>query len=155
VVAAIDPTQSGLYSEARVLQVLQAAKWLLLLFWVCEAAALVLSILLRFVLEPPATAFDNFDEVTARRRSRAPCVRVCCRSSAAAADSGHVRTPPTLPRPPSQKNMQERALTMQHLRSDVESQRISSTNNSVYGKVTAKMQSKYGIKLLKKGWLWR
>jgi hypothetical protein len=51
--------------------------------------------------------------------------------------------------------MQERALTMQHLRSDVESQRISSTNNSVYGKVTAKMQSKYGIKLLKKGWLWR
>jgi hypothetical protein len=48
-----------------VTEVLKAAKWLLLLFLLCEAAALVLSILLRFVLAPPnaATAYNNFDEV--------------------------------------------------------------------------------------------
>jgi hypothetical protein len=48
-----------------VTEVLKAAKWLLLLFLLCEAAALVLSLLLRFVLAPPnaATAYDNFDEV--------------------------------------------------------------------------------------------
>lgn len=42
-----------------------AAKWLLLIFLLCEAVALVLSLLLRFVLDPPnpATAYNNFDEV--------------------------------------------------------------------------------------------
>ncbi len=51
--------------------------------------------------------------------------------------------------------MQERMLNMQSLRSDVESQKYSTSNNSIYKKVTAKMHSKYGafsqIKR-KKGW---
>jgi hypothetical protein len=54
-----------MYSLKQVTQVLQAAKWLLLIFLLCEAAALVLSLMLRFWLEPPnpATAYNNFDEV--------------------------------------------------------------------------------------------
>lgn len=65
VVAAIDPKQTGVFDRAHVTEVLKAAKWLLLLFLLCEAAALVLSLLLRFVLAPPnaATAYNNFDEV--------------------------------------------------------------------------------------------
>lgn len=53
--------------------------------------------------------------------------------------------------------MQERALNMQSLKSDVESGRgqSSTTNNSIYKKITSKMNSKYGafsqIKW-KKGW---
>lgn len=43
-----------------------------------------------------------------------------------------------------QSNMQERALNMQALRSDVESQKYSTSNNSIYKKVTAKMHAKYG-----------
>lgn len=43
-----------------------------------------------------------------------------------------------------QTNMQERTLNMQHLRSDVESQKYSTSNNSICKKVTAKMHSKYG-----------
>lgn len=56
-----------------------------------------------------------------------------------------------------QSNMQERALNMQSLKSDVESGRgqSSTTNNSIYKKITSKMNSKYGafsqIKW-KKGW---
>lgn len=44
----------------------------------------------------------------------------------------------------AQNNMQERTLAMEHLRSDVESQRYSTTKNSVYSKLTATMQAKYG-----------
>jgi hypothetical protein len=40
--------------------------------------------------------------------------------------------------------MQERTLNMQSLRSDVENQKYSTTNNSIYKKVTSKMQAKYG-----------
>ena len=43
-----------------------------------------------------------------------------------------------------QSNMQERTLNMQSLRSDVESQKYSTTNNSIYKKITSKMQNKYG-----------
>lgn len=66
VVDAIDPRKTGLYDRQHVVEVLKAAKWLLLLFLLCEAIALVLSLLLRFVLDPPnaATAFNNFDEVS-------------------------------------------------------------------------------------------
>lgn len=66
VLGAIDPKQTGAYDRAHVIEVLKAAKWLLLLFLLCEVAALVLSLLLRFVLAPPnaATAYNNFDEVS-------------------------------------------------------------------------------------------
>lgn len=66
VVGAIDPRQTGIYDKAHVTQVLHAAKWLLLLFLLCEGVALVLSLLLRFVLDPPSTAsrYKNFDEVS-------------------------------------------------------------------------------------------
>jgi hypothetical protein len=75
VVAAIDPKQTGVFDRDHVIEVLKAAKWLLLLFLLCEAAALVLSILLRFVLAPPnaATAYDNFDEVCDPLKPRHSC----------------------------------------------------------------------------------
>lgn len=68
VVDAIDPRQTGIYDRPHVIEVLKAAKWLLLLFLLCEAVALVLSLLLRFVLDPPnaANAYNNFDEVCSR-----------------------------------------------------------------------------------------
>lgn len=61
-----------MYNLKQVTQVLQAAKWLLLIFLLCEAAALVLSLLLRFWLEPanPATAYNNFDEVSSKPLSQ-------------------------------------------------------------------------------------
>jgi len=67
-VNAIDPRQTGIYDRAHVMEVLKAAKWLLLLFLLCEAVAQVLSLLLRFVLDPPnaATTYNNFDEVCSR-----------------------------------------------------------------------------------------
>jgi hypothetical protein len=40
--------------------------------------------------------------------------------------------------------MQERTLAMQGLRSDVENQKYSTSNNSIYKKITSKMHSKYG-----------
>lgn len=66
VVGAIDPRQTGIYDKAHVTEVLKAAKWLLLLFLLCEAVALMLSLLLRFVLDPPSAAsrYNNFDEVS-------------------------------------------------------------------------------------------
>jgi hypothetical protein len=94
VVAAIDPRQTGMYNLEQVTQVLQAAKWLLLIFLLCEAAALVLSLLLRFWLEPanPATAYNNFDEVRpADRASRA--MSHCCQHSGKVAEH-HRQTAP-------------------------------------------------------------
>lgn len=67
VVSAIDPKSTGAYDRDHVVQVLSAAKWLLLIFLLAEAVALVLSLLLRFVLDPPSAAnrYNNFDEVRA------------------------------------------------------------------------------------------
>jgi hypothetical protein len=65
VLRAIDPKSTGLYYRARVVEVLTAAKLLLLIFLLCETVALVLSLLLRFVLDgaQAGSAYDNFDEV--------------------------------------------------------------------------------------------
>lgn len=54
---------AGRYNRKQVHEVLQAAKWIMLLFMLCEAVALILSLLLRFVLEDPVLAaqYDNFD----------------------------------------------------------------------------------------------
>jgi hypothetical protein len=54
---------AGRYNRAQVVEVLKAAKWIMLLFMLCEVVALVLSLLLRFVLEDPNTSaqYDNFD----------------------------------------------------------------------------------------------
>lgn len=119
VVHAIDPGQTGAYSAARVLQVLTAAKWLLLVFLLCEIVSLALALVLRFVLGPQseAQAYDNFDDA----------------------------------------NLQERNASMAHLRSDMESARVSTTSGA-YESVTAKMAKKYGafsngIKW-KRGWFW-
>jgi hypothetical protein len=62
VLHAIDPNSTGRYSRERVTEVLKAAKWLMLLFMICQIVALLLSLLLRFVLDPPAQRYDNFDE---------------------------------------------------------------------------------------------
>jgi hypothetical protein len=54
---------AGRYNRAQVVEVLKPAKWIMLLFMLCEVVALVLSLLLRFVLEDPNTSaqYDNFD----------------------------------------------------------------------------------------------
>jgi hypothetical protein len=55
--------------------VLKAAKWIMLLFMLCEVVALVLSLLLRFVLEDPATSaqYDNFDTNNLQVRPATEC----------------------------------------------------------------------------------
>eukprot|EP00879_Flechtneria_rotunda_P007175 GHRR01007530.1.p1 GENE.GHRR01007530.1~~GHRR01007530.1.p1 ORF type:complete len:225 (+),score=39.99 GHRR01007530.1:124-798(+) len=72
VVNAIDPRQTGKYDRAHVTDILKAAKWLMLVFMLCEMAALVLSLLLRFVLDPPSLAaqYDNFDEASMQDKSQ-------------------------------------------------------------------------------------
>jgi hypothetical protein len=54
---------AGRFNRAQVVEVLNAAKWIMLLFMLCEVVALVLSLLLRFVLEDPngPVQYDNFD----------------------------------------------------------------------------------------------
>lgn len=52
---------AGRYNRAQVVEVLKAAKWIMLLFMLCEVVALVLSLLLRFVFEDTAAQYDNFD----------------------------------------------------------------------------------------------
>lgn len=70
VVDAIDPKHTGRYDREHVVQVITAAKWLMLLFMLCEVVAMVLSILLRFWLDPPAQPYDNFDEANQQAKAQ-------------------------------------------------------------------------------------
>uniref|UniRef100_A0A383WD62 Uncharacterized protein n=1 Tax=Tetradesmus obliquus TaxID=3088 RepID=A0A383WD62_TETOB len=70
VVDAIDPKETGRYNRAQVVEVLKAAKWIMLLFMLCEVVALVLSLLLRFVFEDPSTQYDNFDTNNLQEKSQ-------------------------------------------------------------------------------------
>ncbi|WIA36905.1 hypothetical protein OEZ86_008151 [Tetradesmus obliquus] len=70
VVDAIDPKETGRYNRAQVVEVLKAAKWIMLLFMLCEVVALVLSLLLRFVFEDTAAQYDNFDTNNLQEKSQ-------------------------------------------------------------------------------------
>jgi hypothetical protein len=67
---------AGRYNRAQVVEVLKAAKWIMLLFMLCEVVALVLSLLLRFVLEDPNTSaqYDNFDTNNLQVRHANVCI---------------------------------------------------------------------------------
>ena len=113
VVQAIDPKHTGRYDREHVVQVITAAKWLMSLFMLCEVVAMILSILLRFWLDPPAQPYDNFDVGVQEQK----------------ADSAH------------------------KLRLDVEAGSYSTTKNSMYSKITAKMAKKYGA--ITHGFKWK
>eukprot|EP00877_Chromochloris_zofingiensis_P006402 jgi/Chrzof1/2014/Cz10g29220.t1 len=70
VAALVQHDDGGSYDKAHIQQVVSAAKWIMLVFLLCEIASLILAVLLQYVLKPDdINSFDNWDAENQEQRT--------------------------------------------------------------------------------------